>query len=298
MEQLLHKDVPGASKDNCQLIAVEGLGGIGKTQIAIEAAFQVRNKHPGCSVFWVPALDGNSFENAYLRIGQELKVSGIEEDKADVKKLVMAALNRENIGSWLLVVDNADDTDLFFGDTALANYLPSSQNGIILFTTRNHEIVRRLGIRQANRITVNAMSRSEAIDLLRIHLRPEQTSDAESTTDLLDFLADLPLAIKQASACMDQLGITATRYLELCRSSEVRPDQPANQGFRRCRPVQKHSKSSGYNMVGFISPYISGQLSLRKIHEIACHFSPRKISREISSLRAIVNSRWTRRSGC
>ncbi|KAK3382112.1 hypothetical protein B0T24DRAFT_660893 [Lasiosphaeria ovina] len=221
LEQLLATIPPESNKDNCQLVALEGLGGIGKTQIALEAIFRVRDAHPECSIFWVPAIDSTTFENAYRKIGQELKIAGIGEDKADIKTLVKTALNSEDSGSWLLVVDNADDTDLLFGDTSLADHLPSSQKGSILFTTRNHEVVRRLSIRQANRICVTTMSRDEAVDLLKKHLRPEQMSDNKSATDLLDLLADLPLAIKQASAYMDQTGITTMRYLEHCRSSDA-----------------------------------------------------------------------------
>ena len=59
------------------------------------------------------------------------------------------------------------------------------------------------------------------MELLRRSLALDQTSDSESTTTLVDFLADLPLAVKQASPYMDQTEITATQYLERCRSSEV-----------------------------------------------------------------------------
>ena len=65
------------------------------------------------------------------------------------------------------------------------------------------------------------MSRDEAVDLLQKHLRVEQTSDVKNTTDLLDIVADLPLAIKEGSAYMDQTGMTTTRYIEHCRSSDA-----------------------------------------------------------------------------
>jgi len=66
------------------------------------------------------------------------------------------------------------------------------------------------------------MSRLEATELLQRHLDTAQTGNRESMTELLDFLADLTLAIKQASAYMDQTGMTARQYLEHCRSSDER----------------------------------------------------------------------------
>jgi hypothetical protein len=56
---------------------------VGKTQIALEAAFRVREKHTDCAVFWVPAVDVSSFKNAYGEIGRVLEVKGIDEEKAD-----------------------------------------------------------------------------------------------------------------------------------------------------------------------------------------------------------------------
>src|SRR6185437_1771864 len=67
--QLVKRIPPNADKDDCQRTAIEGLGGVGKTQIALEAAYRVRKEHPDYSIFWVPAVDTTSFENAYRDIG-------------------------------------------------------------------------------------------------------------------------------------------------------------------------------------------------------------------------------------
>ncbi len=106
---------PSAHPQDCQRSALEGLGGIGKTQIALEAAYRVHDAYPNCSVFWVPAVDQASFDKAYRDIGQALSVKGLDDDKADVYALVHAALARDDAGSWLWIVDNADDQELLFG---------------------------------------------------------------------------------------------------------------------------------------------------------------------------------------
>ncbi|RYP05469.1 hypothetical protein DL765_009833 [Monosporascus sp. GIB2] len=51
LQQLLLRILPNANKDDRQRTAVEGLGGAGKTQVALEAAYRVRDEHPACSVF-------------------------------------------------------------------------------------------------------------------------------------------------------------------------------------------------------------------------------------------------------
>ncbi|KAH8683637.1 P-loop containing nucleoside triphosphate hydrolase protein, partial [Ilyonectria robusta] len=221
LEQLLMIVPPAADEGVCQRTSIQGLGGVGKTQIALEAAFRVRQQHQDCSVFWVPAMDKASIENAYLDIGKSLKVEGLDRDQANIMTLTKAALDREDATSWLLVIDNIDDSSLLFGQSHLAGYLPSNPKGSILITTRSHNVVHKLAIRNANRVPLAQMSRVEAVKLLHQHLTVEQTRDTKSTAELLEVLTDLPLAIKQASAYMDQTQTTTTRYLELCRSSDA-----------------------------------------------------------------------------
>ncbi|KAF9761861.1 hypothetical protein IL306_003650 [Fusarium sp. DS 682] len=230
LDQLLRRIPPSADSDDCQWTVIEGLGGVGKTQVALEAAYRVRDEHPDCSILWVPAVNPISFENAYRDIGQKLKVQGIEEDKADVKALVNAALSRM-IGSWLLIVDNADDVQLLFGDSGLSDCLPFSPTGSILFTTRNREVTVRLDVSTDETIPIPEMNRGEAIEMLQRNLKEDQMRDATSTSSLLDFLMDLPLAIKQASAYMVKTGVSTAQYLHYCQSSNGRSIELLSKDF-------------------------------------------------------------------
>ncbi|KAH8681067.1 violaceus kinesin [Xylariales sp. PMI_506] len=218
LAQLLERIPPSAKQDECQRTAIEGLGGIGKTQLALEAAYRVRDDYPDCSVFWVPAVDATSFENAYREIGQALGVQGLMDDKADVKALVRAALSQENSGDWLLVIDNTDDVGLA---TTFSEHFPTSRKGSILFTTRNHAILSGLDIQPEDVQIVGEMSREEALQMLKKNVRVTQWQDTTSTAELLDFLADLPLAIRQASAYIFQNGISTKQYLRLCQASNT-----------------------------------------------------------------------------
>ncbi|KAI1086290.1 hypothetical protein F5B19DRAFT_169948 [Rostrohypoxylon terebratum] len=211
LQQLLERIPPDANKEDCQRTALEGLGGVGKTQIALEAAYRVRDRYPDCSVFWVPAVNATSFENAYRDIGHELGVEGVDDKGSDVKTLVNAALSRESAGYWLLIIDNADDLELLFDGVALLDYLPFSRKGSILFTTRNHATVVRLDIPQKYNMTITEMDKEEATKLLRTGLKESQMQDTESTRCLLD-LANLPLAIKQASAYCDEPILRLSKY--------------------------------------------------------------------------------------
>jgi tetratricopeptide (TPR) repeat protein len=238
LKELLELIPPGADENDCQRTAIEGLGGIGKTRLALEAAFRVRDDNQDCAIFWVPAIDVASFENAYLEIGRELGVEGIDDvtsgpnasgsldphsDKPDVKLLVKEALNRSS-EPWLLIVDNADDVEVLSGSDShvrLQDYLPFNRKGSILFTTRNHEVVTDLDIPLSNTITLQEMSWTEAMNFLSFYLTPTQMEDAEATVKLLSFLAYLPLALKQASAYMAKTKTSVTKYLAYCQKSDA-----------------------------------------------------------------------------
>ena len=131
-------------ENRCERVAITGLGGVGKTQISLEFAYQLRQKYSDCSVFWIPAMNVEGMREAYLEIGRQLGIPNAEKEKADIKKLVQHHLSHESAGKWLLVFDNADDIGMWIDIDSnaaqswrLIDYLPKSSHGSIVFTTRS-----------------------------------------------------------------------------------------------------------------------------------------------------------------
>jgi len=202
---------------------------VGKTQIALEAAFRMKKASPDRSVFWISAISTTSFEKSYRDIGQVLEIPGIIEDKADVKVLVKTFLSQESAGRWLLIIDNADDVEMLYdradesnessGSPALADYLPFSRKGSILFTTRNLEAAaKEAGV---NVIILREMSESDSQKLLETSLiNNSLTEGKDVTANLLDNLTHLPLAIKQAAAYMNKNMMSVSEYLALYEGND------------------------------------------------------------------------------
>jgi CO dehydrogenase nickel-insertion accessory protein CooC1 len=59
-----------SSKDWTRKVAILGLGGVGKTQIALELAYRTRENNPECSVFWIPSTSMEAVEKAFVGISE------------------------------------------------------------------------------------------------------------------------------------------------------------------------------------------------------------------------------------
>ncbi|KAM0239514.1 hypothetical protein ACHAP5_008305 [Fusarium lateritium] len=204
-----------------QKVALVGLGGIGKTQIALQLAFWVKEKKEDYSVFWTPALSRASFEQACVQIINDLDIPTSDNDSAI--ETVRQYLSSKRSGKWLLVVDNADDTQTVMGsagkESGIYKSLPQSGEGRILFTTRYRKVA--VSVAGRNILEIPAMSPDEAASYLEEALIQEIClSDEETTNHLLTSLTYLPLAITQAAAYMNENQISPTEYLQLFENTD------------------------------------------------------------------------------
>ncbi len=199
-EQLSHR----------QRAALSGLGGIGKTQTAIEYAFRYREEYR--AVFWVRAESRDTLVSDYIAIAQLL---GLPDHDAKEQMQVVASVKRwlqENEG-WLLLLDNADDL------SALPDFLPREGQGQLLLTTR----AQATGT-LARSLSVDKMEVSEGIRfLLRrakllVEDEPLETVSAATRSaaqQLVEELDGLPLALDQAGAYLEETGCSLSEYLAL-----------------------------------------------------------------------------------
>ncbi|RFU77875.1 hypothetical protein TARUN_4343 [Trichoderma arundinaceum] len=224
--------LPGGS-EFCSA-ALWGLGGSGKTQIALDYAYR-RCQDSKCSVYWVHAENKATFIYDYKTIAKSFGIDP-SVDGDDLLKAVRNGI--EAHPPWVLIIDNTDDLGLFGVDGAkngLYGYVPNGPAGTVLWTSRDAHIAGTLVGAQRG-IEVTAMVPKEAIMLLG-KVRNEEASSNE-LGDVLTLLKELewfPLAISQAGAYMRRMSMTAKGYLSLLRESKRRWDTLNTTEFDRHR---------------------------------------------------------------
>ncbi|KAM0554803.1 hypothetical protein ACHAPJ_006535 [Fusarium lateritium] len=178
-------------------MALVGLGGIGKTQIALQFAFLLRRNKPDYSIFWLPAFSMASFEQECTKLVKTLGIRCSEDE--DVREAVRRYLDSEDSGNWVLIVDNADDIDVFRRSTpsgeGILAFLPSNNDkGYIILTTRSKEVAVVLAKKEV--VKLPQMGLKEASDLLEKSLiDADGPRNSKALTKLLDAFSCYPLAI-------------------------------------------------------------------------------------------------------
>jgi tetratricopeptide (TPR) repeat protein len=178
--------------------AIHGLGGVGKTQLAVEYAYRHAADYE--LVWWVRAEEPAALAADYAALAGPLDLP--EKDEPD-QRLVVQAVRRwlGQHDGWLLVFDNARRPE------DLRPYLPPGGAGHVLVTSRNPHW-RAL----ASPLTVQVMERTESVAFL---LKRTGQTDEAAAGQLAAALGDLPLPLAQAGAYVSQTGTTFPAYLDL-----------------------------------------------------------------------------------
>lgn len=153
MHELLHGHSRRAA------VVLHGLGGIGKTQLAVEYIRRHKEKHT--AIFWLNANDEDSLRLSYRSIAQQvlqyhpstnvLSSVDLEGDLDRVVSAVTAWLNRQGNARWLMVYDNYDNPRITNNadrsTVDIRQYLPESDQGSIIITTRSARVTQGQRIR-------------------------------------------------------------------------------------------------------------------------------------------------------
>jgi tetratricopeptide (TPR) repeat protein len=206
-----------------QSYAIRGMGGIGKTQIALEYAY--RHALEYSAIFWIDAETIEHIMTSLLRIAELLQLPARQE--ADQQRIVAAVqrwLSTHN--QWLLVWDNVEDLEL------LQSLLPPARQGTTLITTRRQA----LGT-LARGMDLAPMGREEGMLFVlrrarvfepeasneRLHqLEESMPAEYAAAEKLVEAMGGVPLAIDQAGAYIEETGCSVSTYLQRYEQQRAR----------------------------------------------------------------------------
>jgi hypothetical protein len=194
-------DKPAAVTQAVGRAAVQGMGGVGKTSLAIEYAHRYRNFYAG--VCWCAVETRTGLLSALAVLAVTLGAATAEE--ADIEKAAKAALRRltEQRATWLLVYDNASSPE------NIADLLPTA-GARVLITSRFPE-----WRRWAEQVALDALPLEEAVALLeKLTVR----DDATGAKMLADALGCLPLALDHAAA---YCGLTLMSFSDYAATASM-----------------------------------------------------------------------------
>ncbi|MBT2378428.1 tetratricopeptide repeat protein [Streptomyces sp. ISL-111] len=175
-----------------------GLGGVGKTQVALEYVHRFMADYD--LVWWISSEQGDDVVASLAELAVRLGAQGGENMAAASQEAV--DLLRRGVPSerWLLVFDNADDPE------TLRRYFPQGGSGHILVTSRNQS-----WSQHGDALPVDVFLREESIEHLQRRASGLTDEDADQVATAL---GDLPLAVEQAAAWIAETATPIDTYLE------------------------------------------------------------------------------------
>jgi tetratricopeptide (TPR) repeat protein len=193
LHQRLHPGQPAAVVQ-VQAQALHGLGGVGKTQLAIEYAHRHASDYE--LVWWVTAEQPAAIPGQLVALARRLGLPEHAEQAETVQALWDALRQRDR---WLLIFDNAEHP------SELRPWWPPG-SGRVLVTSRNPTWT---GL--AATVPVDVLPRADAVAFLQRRLG----RDDPALDRLAAALGDLPLALEQAAAYLEETASSPGEYLDL-----------------------------------------------------------------------------------
>jgi tetratricopeptide (TPR) repeat protein len=232
------------------LTALHGLGGVGKSQTALEYAYRFAPDYD--LVWWVRSEDPVTLAADYAGLAVKLDLP----EAAATEQEVQVAAVRQALGGrqkWLLIFDNVGEHQ------DLKGYLPSGGDGQVLITSR-HSVWRGV----AKPLNVKVWDRPDSMAFL---LKRTGQRDEAAAGELAQELGDLPLALEQAGAYIDECGCSISHYLDLFHArrrdilrrghlSQDYPDTVATTWELSFQEVKEKSSAAAdlLNLCAFLAP--------------------------------------------
>lgn len=175
-----------------------GMGGVGKTQLAVEFAYRFSFGFE--SVYWIQAANSDSWLNDFVELARDrlgLRISDSTDVDANRKYLIALQTYCQQHPQMLLIMDNVADPLLLSSERPFwgIGFTPLTLGCNVLFTTRKHFQLPGIAAHHVDVLTAEA-----AYDLLTSHRTPADAAEEEYARAICSAVGNLPLALVLAGA--------------------------------------------------------------------------------------------------
>ena len=196
----------------CIHSAICGLGGVGKTSLAVEFLWQNDKEYPG-GIFWISGENNNHFQRSVGEMARQIGTFENDFDKSLSRTLDWLG-KRDDL--WCLVVDNLDELEMSTEmRKLLTGHWKYMARGHIIITTRREvsEIGEETGIDEQCCIDLKCLTEEEGIQFLRLRTGKDQ-GEEKDLRQLVGELGGLPLALDQAGAYIRWVKQSIKEYMK------------------------------------------------------------------------------------
>ncbi len=199
----------------CFLSTISGLGGIGKTQVALK--FLHHSGHDYALRLWFRAEQEHTLLQDYIELAERFRLMAMGERLSEKEVISKVRKHLENNSDWLAVYDNATDY------ASIKPFLPTRGGHVVITTRRSKETLEKELKAEKNidatTLEIDKFSPEEALEYLK-SMTERGGEEEQAMNALAKELDYLPLALAQAAAYIKRRGITTQDYQERYKTSQ------------------------------------------------------------------------------
>jgi len=217
------------------IVVLIGMGGAGKTQLALEYCRRMKDSRRLRAIFWLDASSRNTLYSSVQTAAKQLLPDRVFDNPDAAVASVNDFLSRWS-ERWLLVFDNLDNPEDL---PDIHNVFPASHRGSILITSR-HARSKELG----QSIELDRMEKDEGLQLL-LRSSVVDSDELDAAEQILSLLGNLPLAIDQARAYISKRQLRLRAFVTEFerRKQSVMQETPPFWQYRRMLPGKEKETS-------------------------------------------------------
>ena len=270
----------GATSGGITQVDLVGLGGVGKTQLAIEYCWRWRSQAADSAspdvanslygfVAWISAQTAESAAGDLRRLASDCGIAVADRPAAEVVDELKARLFRSAV-PWLLVFDNVE------GPSSVEPFLPrgcSAARGHVLVTTR------RAGLTPTAKVHIDCFTPADSSAFLTkaVSLGP---GDAVSASTLAEHLGHLPLALSVAAAYMRRADVSCSHYLARVQATAA-VLEAAGDGCLEPASGSEYPLSVASSLSLSLSAIAGQSTSARAVLDVLAYLAPEAISKPL-----------------